>query len=358
MTRLQALTELRLIAGTARTSLVAGERDLEMPPLRPGQPVEGRIEQQVRAGYVVSVNGRSYEIKLPDGGRVGDALRLVYIKDSPRPTFALLRIDRANDNADSKLSAAGKLLGMLQEIPIESVDGFEAHATAPLFGSRVPEAAHAAPLLREALALSGLFYESHQAQWILGLRSTEQLRREPQGRLAPLRPAVTAPQRHAPADSRDITAGPLTGPGEEAGHGKTDAPAPDAQSTRAPAHASTFSIIREQLGVLESGLVAWRGQIWPGQFMHWQVSDDAPRQVGAGAVPRTWRTELKLSLPNIGGLLAKIELHANGARLQIIVDSQTNAGRLREQAPALALQFHACGIPLNALEFRHGPESA
>lgn len=357
----EALTRLRLLVGSVRTPLVASEPDRELPPLQPGQPIDGRVEQQIRAGYyVVSVRGRSYEFKLPDGARPGDLLRMVYVNDSPRPTFALLRIERANDQAESKLSDAGRLLAMLQEIQTEAADEPAAHATAPVFQSRVPETPQAATLLREALALSGLFYESHQAQWVLGTRSTAQLQREPQGKLAPMQPAAAAAMvelQAFPVSEEAIRRADAM-PTQSAHGAEADSPSQPEQGARSPAHPDTFPIIRQQLSALESGHVAWRGQVWPGQFMEWQVGDGASRSEEDSEVPRTWRTELKLTLPNIGELLARIELGANGVKVRIIADSEPHARQLREQAPALANRFNASGIPVNALELSHGSETA
>ncbi|MBI3529274.1 MAG: flagellar hook-length control protein FliK [Betaproteobacteria bacterium] len=357
MIRPEALTRLRLLVGAVRTSLVAGDR--ELPPLRPGQPIDGRVEQQSRAGYIVSVRGRSYDFKLPDGTRPGDLLRMVYVNDNPRPTFALLGIERANDQAESKLSDAGKLLAMLREFQIEAPDEPAARAAIPVFQSRVPEAPQAATLLREALALSGLFYESHQAQWVLGTRSTAQLQREPQGKLAPMQPAAAAAMMELQAFpvSEEAIRRADAMPTESAHGAEADPPSQTEQVARSPAHPDTFPIIRQQLGALESGHVAWRGQVWPGQFMEWQVGDSASHAEEDREVPRAWRTELKLTLPNIGELLARIELDANGAKLRLIADSEQHARRLREQAPALANRFNTSGIPIHALEVSHGPET-
>ena len=358
MIRPEALTRLRLLVGPVRPLPVASERDRGLPPLQPGQPIDGRVEQQSRAGYIVSVRGRSYDFKLPDGARPGDLLRLVYLNDDPRPTFALLRIERANDQAESKLSDAGKLLAMLREFQSEAPDEPAARATIPVFQPRIPEAPQAATLLREALALSGLFYESHQAQWVLGTRSTAQLQREPQGRLVPRQPtAAQILELQAPPAPEEAIRSAQAMPVGAARATEADSPPQPEQMARSPAHPDSFPIIRQQLSALESGHVAWRGLVWPDQFMEWRVGDGASRPHEDSEVPMTWRTELKLTLPNIGELLARIELGANGAKLRIVADSERHALQLREQAPALENRFNASGIPVHALEVSHGSET-
>ncbi len=359
MIRTEALSQLRLVVGAARTPLVASERDLELPALSPGQPINGRVEQQTRAGYIVSVRGRSFDVKLPDGTRPGDLLRMVYVNDNPRPTFILLRIEHPNNQAGSELSGAGKLLAGLADIQFESPGKAAAGSTVPVFASRVPEGAQAATLLREAFGLSGLFYESHQAQWVLGTRSRAQLQREPQGKLVPMQPAAqeSAQFQAFPGPKETISGMQAMPSGITPGKQADSAPQPE-QIARSPAHQDSYPIIRQQLSALETGQVTWHGTIWPGQLMQWQVADDASGERDGREMPRTWSTELKLTLPNIGELHARIELGANGAKLRITADSEQHALQLREQAPALAMGFSASGIPVNALEVSHGSESA
>ena len=359
MIRPEALTRLRLLVGAVRTPLVASNPDAELPPLQPGQPIDGRVEQQSRAGYVVSVRGRNYDFKLPDGTRPGDLLRLVYVNDNPRPTFSLLRIERAIDQGESQLSDAGKLLAVLREIQVDAPEEPATRATVPVFQAQGPETPKAASILRDTLALSGLFYESHQAQWVLGTRSTAQLQREPQGRLAPMQPA--APEmmelQETPAIAEGMQALPAIS-AVPARSPEAHSPPQPGPTARSPAHPDSFSIIRQQLNALESGYVAWRGFVWPGQPMQWQVGDGASGEQEHGEGPRTWRTELKVTLPNIGELLARIELRGNGAKVRIVADSERHARKLREHGPALVSRFSASGIPVHALEVDHGPEKA
>jgi hypothetical protein len=382
----EALTRLRLLVGAVRPALVASDVSRELPPLAPGQPVDGTVEQQTRAGFIVSVNGRNFEIKLPVGTRTGDLLRMVYVNNDPRPTFALLRVERGGEPPAARLSDAGKLLATLQDVEGAAVDGPATSETAPVFPSRIPDTPAAATLLREALALSGLFYESHQAQWVLGTRSTAQLQREPQGKLLPLPPrhpddaveSTGASRAGLPAASVEATPADLAPAEHEVAQRAAEAQGQDpstttdsteiadaSPATRSPAHPDTYPIIRQQLSTLESGLVEWRGTIWPGQSMEWKVSERHDESGGNGEpapqngeATRTWRTEMRLTLPNIGHLVARIELDANGARVHLVSDSAQQARRLRAEAPALAHRFGDSGIALNAFEAGASDEAA
>jgi hypothetical protein len=390
MIRPEALTRLQLLVGAVRPPLIASDSSRELPPLAPGQPVDGTVEQQTRAGFIVSINGRNFEIKLPVGTRPGDLLRMVYVNNDPRPTFALLRIERGGEPPATRLSSAGKLLAMLQDVEGAAAEGPAATETAPIFPSRITESPTAANSLREALTLSGLFYESHQAQWVLGTRSTAQLQREPQGKLLPLPQGNPEDAAESPSASHtespvasgaamrrpdampadlapvDDEAAQRTTPGQLLSTLTDLTEARDASpALRSPAHPDTYPIIRQQLSTLETGLVEWRGTIWPGQSMEWKVSErsDEPGGNGApapqdGESARSWRTEMRLTLPNIGHLVARIELDANGARVRLVSDSIQQARQLRAEAPALAHRLGASGIAMKAFEAGATDETA
>lgn len=345
MIRPEALTRLRLLAGTTHAAPVAGESGLELPPLAPGQPVDGRVDRQAAAGHIVSVDGHSFEIRLPEGTHAGDVLHMVYVGGNPRPTFALLGIERDAGHGDATLSEAGKLLAALRDAAVDAA-GETTAQTAPLFEGGLPDSAEEmAARLRESLALSGLFYESHQAQWVLGTRTTAQLRREPQGKLAPLPPgdAPEEPVRHE--------AGTPSAPAQ------TAAAAADDAAPALPAHPETHGLIRRQLDALESGHIEWRGLAWPGQPMQWRVKE-APADAGGSRdqafgndpASRDWVTELRMTLPRLGAIVARIELGRPGVRLRLAADSPEQAGILRGAAPDLAARLAAAGVRVAALE--------
>lgn len=357
MIRTEALTRLRLLVGASRPPLVATSRDRELPPLQPGQAVQARVEQQSQAGHLVSVSGRVFEFRLPEGTHPGDFLRLVYIHSEPRPTFALLRIERAVDSPDARLSDAGKLLSSLRALT-DSQGEAPANRTqvaVAVLPSDLPDVPQAAVMLRDAFSLSGLFYESHQAQWVMGSRSVAQLEEEPQGKLPPLPPRTETtprPQGFGLSDAPDLfqvqpePAALVAPTAAEAAQG-TEA---DGGLHRLPAHPDSFPYIRQQLAALETGVVAWRGEVWPGQDMEWEIGEapdpDHPE------TQQVWRTELRLTLPRLGEVRARIEFAQPGLRLQVLADSESHRAELLAAGDALASAFAARNLPLAAFEVR------
>jgi len=356
MIRTEALTRLRLLVGAMRPPLIAGARDRELPPLQPGQAIQAKVEQQSPSGHLVNVGGRVFEFKLPEGTRQGDFLRLVYVNSEPRPTFALLRVERAVDQPDARLSDAGRLLSSLRDIQELELPATRQQAAAPILPQEFPEVPQAAVMLRDSFSLSGLFYESHQAQWVMGSRTIAQLEQEPQGKLPPL------PQQADPAPRSQVLVNPE--PAETIASvpepAELLAPPPAADSAiaregentpaRLPAHPDSFPLIRQQLAALETGVVAWRGEVWPGQNMEWDIGE-APDPEHPEA-EHVWRTELRLELPKLGDVRARIELARPGLRLQIIADSEAHRAELVAASDTLASAFAARNLPLAGLEVR------
>ncbi|WP_253721446.1 flagellar hook-length control protein FliK, partial [Burkholderia thailandensis] len=190
--------------------------------------------------------------------------------------------------------------------------------------------------LAQAVAQSGLFYESHLAQWLAGQRTTAELAREPQARLASgAQPGAQAGQtgdgfddalaarlplpqggRDAPAQRPAPAPGRPAGGADEGAMASGRAPANAAALARsvdayaaladadgkpvgalaahaalarpgmpqagadAPAsvaaslHAATLPIVRQQLDLLATDQFRWIGEAWPGARLDWTIEPD------------------------------------------------------------------------------------
>jgi len=132
--------------------------------------------------FLVRVADTPARMALPQGTQVGDQLSMTLMSQSPRPTFLL---NAPPGSSTARLSSAGRLINaVLQFVQPEgdepTVEGSRALLPSPAVlaeRSAVPKMASA---LQDALAHSGVFYESHLAEWIGGERPTAQLLREPQ----------------------------------------------------------------------------------------------------------------------------------------------------------------------------------
>ncbi|AXK66855.1 flagellar hook-length control protein FliK [Burkholderia sp. IDO3] len=257
---------------------------------------------------------------------------------------------------------------------------------------------HAA--LAQAVSESGLFYESHLAQWLAGQRPLAALLREPQARLAALgqaaadgasdaldellaprsplpaaartaaQPGGTMPSelaQNAAAGARQYTssgaAGMAADPlGEHADVRWTPARAELAAASsdpQAPAaasvHPDAVPIVRQQLDALATDQFRWSGEAWPGARLDWTIEPDehggrASRSDDAGD-GIAWRTRLTLTLPSLGTVDAELVL--NGAQLVArLRANSTGADRLTRNEAALRQRFEGSGLQLGGLSIR------
>ncbi|KDB59306.1 flagellar hook-length control protein FliK [Bordetella bronchiseptica B18-5 (C3)] len=204
----------------------------------------------------------------------------------------------------------------------------------------LPAAPALAQALRQTLQASGLFYESHLSDLAFGKRSVQQLQAEPQARLpaAGAEPAATprAPENATPA--RALPAAEAAPPGQPATH-TPGAPVPGI-------HQDATLLVRQQLDVLANQMLAWQGQAWPGAPMEWEVArehgDDAAGQPGTH-----WATRLKLNLPRLGTVEARLNLAANQLVLHVVAPD--SAAEIGAAADALRQQLSAAGLTLTNL---------
>ncbi|MFX1673607.1 flagellar hook-length control protein FliK [Paraburkholderia sp. A2WS-5] len=268
-----------------------------------------------------------------------------------------------------------------------------------------PVAALAATLA-QTVASSGLFYESHLAQWLRGQRTPGELADEPQNRLTggsaqlPLEFAVdrnlaaddiadvlwtdlpSATQQGARAGSTanaggtaassargEANAAGLAEEGERAG-GSTVAALADAllpaARTLAGAgagvgvHGALLPLVRQQLDLLATGEFRWTGEAWPGVRLDWSIQPDDderharqdPRAGRAADEDETpWRTRLTLALPALGTVDAELAL--TGSTLAVRVQaSPGGAQRLSAHSEALRGRLEALGLALAGLSIR------
>src|SRR5690606_13840644 len=173
-----------------------------------------------------------------------------------------------------------------------------------------------AQALSQAIQGSGLFYESHLREFAFGQRTLEQLRSEPQAQAG--RAAEGASQQGGAAGARATGGGADASTGAQANTASSNpalnqpSPAQAAQASAQLAGAlqgmdpSTHLLVRQQLEVLANQSFAWQGEAWPGSDMEWEVQRREPQ--GDGQETESWSTRLKLKLPGLGEVVARLTL--------------------------------------------------
>src|SRR5262249_29440369 len=163
----------------------ATDKPNEVAPVPGVRQVQAEVEARLPDGrFRVLAAGERFEMELPGTTRPGDRVRITL------PTSSALAGATTQENApsvESRLSPAGRLVAELaQRMPADSSGKSPGSISGaqPLLPDAPIRTDVAAATLRELIALSGLFYESHQAEWVNGARDTRQLLREPQAQLA------------------------------------------------------------------------------------------------------------------------------------------------------------------------------
>jgi hypothetical protein len=399
------------VAGLQR----ARELQAQLQELLPGQRFFATLQRTLPDGtFRALVAGQQLTLALNTAAQPGDTLELVATRVTPQMVLSRLATpgDAATGSARPNLSPTGQLISFLltgqppakptalasgqpffNAPPTASVGtpgnpgnvaaGAAGNAAAVNAGNLGTLGAQLAPLLRQALSQSGLFYESHQAQWLAGKIDLATLLREPQGQ------GATAPGTQAASSgtsaSTTTASAQTTATGQPTEATSTSRAGQAAASNAAiqsfsrseeavarvsgaasqynamsnsPIAERLLPVVHQQLEALASQQYVWHGMAWPGQSFEWVVED--PRGEGRGedeASGEEWDTTLRLALPRLGGVEARVHLNAAGVALRLQVDDEAAAARLEAHREALAEALAAVGVPLTGMSVEYHDES-
>jgi flagellar hook-length control protein FliK len=319
-----------------------GNSDTLLPQAMPGQALSARVDAVLPDGnFRVTVANQPLNMTLPKYFAPGDTLQLVFVSREPRLTFALNETPQTYPAA--VVSATGRMIASVlprsgaAATPVTIADAAPMLAAAPQDGVALTNK------LQATLTQSGLFYESHQAEWVAGQRDLALLLREPQARLVP--------------DARPERQTRLAAPAEQAARA---APYP-ATSVATTDEAGSFpaaaqiertmpqqvqALVQQQLAALETGRLVFQLQVWPEQWMRWELDADAPHAGGnSGDALQRFQTRLHLDLPTLGALDAMLSFDASGLRVRLNAASASSTQLLQANRASLRAAFVEAGMP-------------
>ena len=378
------MTPLTPVKATRAADAVADPRQAEFQRSLQGligKSMQGQVLARMGDGsYLVRVAGTPARMQLPAGAQLGAEIPLTLIGINPRPSF---QIGNPRDQAANPLltyadadaepdaaetrgpqagaaqagtrtgSAAATLLSRAPLTPsnllpalagdtpapelsttaraissvlvqAESVPGAPVTLVGktPLMATPRADPAQVAQKLRDTVGSSGLFYESHVAEWAEGKRPLASLLLEPQM------------QKAAQGDM-----------------------------ARTGTDLASAQLINLQLHTHEQARVQWQGEAWPGQKMQWDISQDAPEgQQHAGTEgdeeATAWRSNVRFQFPLLGDLAAHVVLQGGRVAIQLQAGSEGSADTLRQHAARLEASLDAAGWPLSSLTIAGKPEAA
>ena len=330
-----------------------------------GKSMTGQVMGRMTDGsYLVRVAGTPARMQLPAGTELGANVPLLLVGINPRPSFqigagpdprASTMLTYADAQAEPEAGGAqgaqagtraggaqAALLGRAPLTPANLLPSVNADTPAPELSSTAraistvlsqAESVPGAPLslvgktslmanagtdpsqvaqnLRDAVGSSGLFYESHVAEWADGKRPLASLLLEPQ--------MQKTLQGDVMKNGTDLAAAQL---------------------------------INLQLHTHEQARVQWQGEAWPGQKMQWDITKDAPEggQHGQDNEDATaWRSSVRFQFPLLGDLSAQVVLQGGKVQIQMQAGSDDSAATLRQHAAQLEASMEAAGWPLSSL---------
>ena len=376
------------------------------PQLEVGQKVQGLVQTLVASNvFKVSVMGQLVQMELPPTVQSGDSVALKVISLQPRLTFSMVNTEKPTTSPEQLGVTARMLSSFSQQAPEKA--SVRAPQSTPLWETQQPpETAQLAGTLQKALSNSGLFYESHQAQWLGGERTTAQLMQEPQNLTHEQARAVTmgSPENKLTALNMaasivsngnvneksgateseksgatektvvtDNTAGSNTHSATEKAISQDDAvnkikttnenanasiEIKNTTHTASAAQINTSStpegrslgipdhlqpLVQQQLNALETNQMMWQGNIWPGQEMQWEVHEHASRNPAEEGA-RQWVTQIQLDLPNLGAVEATLRLNSAGLSLSLNASTPGTRTILGSASSKLASALSDAGI--------------
>jgi hypothetical protein len=218
-----------------------------------------------------------------------------------------------------RLSPAGRHLG---EVLRAALTLRLANATImpsePLIDAGPPSALHLANELEKTISKSGLFYESHLAEWAADKRSLQDLSTEPQlardkYNFEPLRLGM-------------------------------------------PPDPSTAQLVSQQLSAQEQSRVTWSGQVWPGQALDWDIERGDPTTASSDgshdhqeAPDFPWKSNLRLSFPDLGEINATVILSGGKVSITMRANNVEACQVLLLNSGALYKSLDAAGSVLTSL---------
>lgn len=345
--RLRLLTEASFFADEPPIGPLQPTRPVpsQLPDYRPGDRFTAQIQKALPDGtFEALVDGKTIKLALPQNARAGETLELVVARQTPRAVLANPAPGATTaGGANTALSQTGRLISfLLSGQPAPEVPRLAGGQS--LVGANNVNANTLAPALSQAVTESGLFYESQQSRWVAGQTPTESLLRQPQGQQSPI--------VLSPSDDTSAAAAARGAEGNAASQPQTSTTATSAAASRVePVAERLMPVVHQQLDVLATHTYAFQAQVWPGQNATLEIEDSDENNAGdADKENAAWKTTLRLTLPHLGGVQARLALDAQGIRIALSADSGDVVRTLADQRATLSAAMDAASIPVKELQ--------
>ncbi|MFY9314386.1 MAG: flagellar hook-length control protein FliK [Burkholderiales bacterium] len=256
--------------------------------------------------YRIDYGGRLAGFTWPQPLSVGSTLHLARTPAAALPVAALPLAPVDSTPLGESVPAAARLLeGALRDAPAPLALRLQTPPPALSNAPALPQ--QLAGALAKAVSGSGVFFESHLAEWVRGARDTAPVLAEAQARAATL------------------------------------AAAPEAAGEPA---------LRQQLASLVTGELTFQFAAWPGQDATLAIGGEPEPAAQAAAPERAFHAHLEMELPVLGPVHAMLSLNARGIDIDVR-GAAAAVDALRAGRDSLAQALAAADLRVGRIEVGH-----
>ncbi|MFM9885201.1 MAG: flagellar hook-length control protein FliK [Burkholderiales bacterium] len=254
------------------------------------------------------------------------------------------------------LSTTGQLIAKVLALEFTQSSAIPLTSLTPLVDEASEPPAIAARLA-QIVSRSGLFYESHLADWAAGKRDLSQVKAESSQRMnhSVSGPVATTQMN----DRREILDATTTI--EQSGQDKSDSPSvaepseENAARTNSQMSSDTvpasedrksMQLVRQQLDVLATGQIAWQGLVREGVPGEIEIKHET--RDGTMEQTDVWRARIRIKCPTLGDVDVAFSLAGKHLSLQVAARPDAKE-HLMIAADAFALAVSSRGIVIGTL---------
>ncbi|GKS68294.1 hook-length control protein FliK [Nitrosomonas sp. PY1] len=278
----------------------------------------------------ILIADKQLQIRLPDIFQPGTKLTLMVASVEPQLKFTIVNeAQLKTQDEHTLLSATGRFLGNLAQDLLKNQNPNNTQtivSQTPVIADTNLNNTELPSLLQKTIAQSGLFYESHQAKWINGENTLENLRQEPQNKIATIA-----------SESSTLKMQTTT----------------QLHTTDLSIPSQAISLVSQQLSTLETGHIIWRGIVWENQLMDWDIHEEKQGdKENESEHLASWDSQIRLSLPNLGEILIKMSLYNHNIEIKINALQPETSCLLKNNQHPLASEMHASGINIQSIKIQ------
>jgi flagellar hook-length control protein FliK len=372
--KLNILSEIREPNAVTSTDISKRDINSKLSQIVIGKELLGEVlGKRADGSYLVKVANLTFKIDLPNPAQLGERLHLTPLTVFPKTSFLLnensdhpltllgqldtpeeaqLSVntkafngaqeinssklaefraqtiinttqDMPEQSSPTHLSNAGQLITHLLTEAISEQSRSEAIHTTPLVAqNQTISANELAPKLQQALEKSGLFYESHVAQWSRGQLSLSQIQQEAQLL------GIDTPKAF-PTQLQELPAG-------------------------------MAETLRQQLHFIEHQSMTWQGMLNPQTPLSWRINEQElaneheREQEYSETSPSTWLSQLQVDFPHLGKIKIQLQLHENKLQASFKVAETDHLTPLRLALPDLKKNLLDAQIQLIQSQVKQG----